>query len=175
MYFTEYLCVFTRFSCFGSPRGGPGGPRSAPEGPRGPPDAPGGPKWSLLDASGVPKWAPPGVLLDFLRRSRGALDGSSRLMAAPRALPGRFWRSPGAFLGRFGALGPHSRTFSFRKSVCFGVLRHRNRNRKRLFVFSFGSFRSTWALALVSRAWVCPLESWALARGSSALAWGHGL
>ena len=100
-------------------------------------------------------------------------EGSSRHRGRSRE---RFWQSPGALLGLFGAPGPHSRVFFLSgKAFCFGVLRHRNRNRNRLLVFSFGNFRSTWALALVSRAWACALESWALARGSWALAWGHGL
>ena len=108
----------------------------------------------------------------LLRRSRGALDGSWRLLAAPRALPGRFWRSPGARLEPWELI---LEPFFFPEALCFRVLRHRSRNRHRLLVFSFGNFRSTWALALVSRAWACALESWALARGSWALAWALAL
>ena len=160
-----FLHDFRVFECPGAPRAAPGAPQGVPE--------------ALQTLLGGPNGAsrePPGVLLErswrLLRRSRGALDGSWRLLAAPRALPGRFWRSPGALLGPFGALGPHSRAFFFfPEALCFRVLRHRSRNRHRLLVFSFGNFRSTWALALVSRAWACALESWALARGSCALAW----
>ena len=65
--------------------------------------------------------------------------------------------------------------FFFPEALCFRVLCHRSRNRHRLLVFSFGNFRSTWALALVSRAWACALESCALARGSWALAWALAL
>ena len=65
--------------------------------------------------------------------------------------------------------------FFFPEALCFRVLCHRSRNRHRLLVFSFGNSRSTWALALVSRAWACALESCALARGSWALAWALAL
>ena len=158
-----FLYDFRVFGAPGEPRAGPGAPQGVPEALQ-----------TILGGQNGASREPPGVLLErswrLLRRSRGALDGSWRLLAAPRALPGRFWRSPGALLGPFGALGPHSRAFfSFRKLfVLFRVLRHRSRNRHRLLVFSFGNFRSSWVLALVSRAWALALESWALA-------WGHGL
>ena len=107
----------------------------------------------------------------LLRRSRGALDGSWRLLAAPRALPGRFWRSPDALLGPFAAPGPHSRGFFFPES---------------LFLLAFGATATktataSWPLALEALdqgSWALALESWALARGSLALArgsWSSGV
>ena len=87
---------------------------------------------------------------------------------APGALLAVSWRSLGAVWSPGTSF---SSLFFFPEALCFRVLRHRSRNRHRLLVFSFGNFRSTWALALVSRAWACALESWALARGSWALAW----
>ena len=82
------------------------------------------------------------------------------------------WRSLGAVWSPGTSF---SSLFFFPEALCFRVLRHRSRNRHRLLVFSFGNFRSTWALALVSRAWACALESCALARGSWALAWALAL
>ena len=74
-----------------------------------------------------PCWAP--------RSPLGALLAP---LAARRALPGALLAVPSG------------------KALCFGVLRHRNRNRNRLLVFSFGSFRSTWPLARSSWArWCC--------------------
>ena len=142
--------------------GRPPAPQGVPEGLQ---TRLGNPNGASREAPGVP---------GLLKRSRGALDGSWRLLAAPRALP-RFWRSPGALGAVWSPGTSFSNLFFFPEALCFRVLRHRSRNRHRLLVFSFGNFRSTWALALVSRAWACALESWALARGSCALAWGHGL
>ena len=164
----QCFCVFLHDFCV---FGAPGAPRAAPRAPQGVPEA----LQTLLGGPNGASREPPGVLLErLLRRSRGALDGSWRLLAAPRALP-RFWRSPGALGAVWSPGTSFSNLFFFPEALCFRVLRHRSRNRHRLLVFSFGNFRSTWALALVSRAWACALESWALARGSWALAWGHGL
>ena len=91
---------------------------------------------------------------------------------APGALLAVSWRSLGAVWSPGTSF---SSLFFFPEALCFRVLRHRSRNRHRLLVFSFGNFRSTWALALVSRAWACALESCALARGSWALAWALAL
>ena len=76
-----------------------------PPGSLGPPDAPGGSTWGLPGAFLEPCWAPRGPL--------GALLAPPETLpgAAPRALPGRFWRSHGALLEPFGAPGPHSRAF----------------------------------------------------------------
>ena len=102
----------------GRPRGSRGASRRSWGAQLGPPWGPAGPPGVLLERS----WRP--------SRHRG----HSR---------GRFWQSPGALLGLFGAPGPHSRPFfPSGKALCFGVLRHRNRNRNRLLVFSFGSFKS---------------------------------
>ena len=91
---------------------------------------------------------------------------------APGALLAVSWRSLGAVWSPGTSF---SSLFFFPEALCFRVLRHRSRNRHRLLVFSFGNSRSTWALALVSRAWACALESCALARGSWALAWALAL
>ena len=76
-----FLHDFRVFECPGAPRAAPGAPQGVPE--------------ALQTLLGGPNGAsrePPGVLLErswrLLRRSRGALDGSWRLLAAPRALPG---------------------------------------------------------------------------------------
>ena len=121
----------------------PGGPRAAPRGPQAIPRA----LQTLLGGPNGASREPPGVLLErswrLLRRSRGALD-AWRLLAAPRALPGAllavswrsleaFWRPGTSFLSLFFLSG---------KAFCFSVLRHRKRNRNRLLVFSFGSFKS---------------------------------
>ena len=165
----QCFCLFlSDFRVFGAP----GGARAAPGAPQGVPEA----LQTLLGGPNGDSREPAGVLLErswrLLRRSRGALDGSWRLLAAPRALPGRFWRSPGARLEPWDFI---LEPFFFPEAHCFRVLRHRSRNRHRLLVFSFGNSRSTWALALVSRAWACALESWALGRGSWALAWALAL
>ena len=143
----------------------PGEPRAAPGAPQGVPEA----LRTLLGGPNGASAGPPGVLLErswcLLKRSRDALDGSWRLLAAPRALPGRFWRSPDALLGPFGAPGPHSRAFFFPES---------------LFLLSFGATATktataSWSLALEALdqgSWALALESWALARGSLALARG---
>ena len=106
-----FVCFYTIFVFFE----GPGGPRAAPGAPQGVPEA-------LRTLQGGPN-GPPGVLLERswcpMKRSRDALDGSWRLLAAPRALPGRFWRSPGALLGPFGALGLHSRAFFLPENCLF--------------------------------------------------------
>ena len=91
---------------------------------------------------------------------------------APGALLAVSWRSLGAVWSPGTSF---SSLFFFPEALCFRVLCHRSRNRHRLLVFSFGNSRSTWALALVSRAWACALESCALARGSWALAWALAL
>ena len=138
------------------------------EGPPGPPGRPRGSRRLLGGPNGASA-GPPGVLLErswcLLRRSRDALDGSWRLLAAPRVLPVRFWRSPDALLGPFGAPGPHSRAFLFPES---------------LFLLAFGATATKTATASWSSAldaldqgsWALALESWALARGSLALARG---
>ena len=157
-----FLCVFLPdFRVFEAP----GGPRAAPGAPQGVPEA----LRTLLGGPNGASAGPPGVLLErswcLLKRSRDALDGSWRLLAAPRALPGRFWRSPDALLGPFGAPGPHSRAFFFPES---------------LFLLAFGATATktataSWSLALEALdqgSWALALESWALARGSLALARG---
>ena len=106
----QCFCVFLHeFRVFGAP----GEPRAAPGAPQGVPEA----LQPLLGGPNEASRESPGVLLERswrrLRRSRGALDGSWRLLAAPRALSGRFWRSPDALLGPFGAPALHSRAFFF--------------------------------------------------------------
>ena len=135
----QCFCVFLHdFRVFEAP----GGPRAAPGAPQGVPEA-------LRTPLGGPNGAsagPPGVLLErswcLLKRSRDALDGSWRLLAAPRALPGRFWRSPHALLGFWSPGTSFSSLFLSGKPFSSCVWRHRNQNRNRLLVFSFGSFRS---------------------------------
>ena len=110
--------------------------RAAPRAPQGVPRGLqtllGGPIGTSLG----PCWAPRSPLGTALL----TLGGSSRHRGHSR---GRFSQSPGALLKLFGAPGPHSRVFFLSgKAFCFGVLRHRNRNRNRLLVFSFGSFKS---------------------------------
>ena len=114
-------------------------------------EGPGGPR--AADAPGRAKWG-------------------LRTEGAPGALLAVSWRSLGAVWSPGTSF---SSLFSFPEALCFRALRHRSRNRHRLLVFSFGNFRSTWALALVSRAWACAVESCALARGSWALAWALAL
>ena len=113
----------------------PGEPRAAPGAPQGVPEA----LQTLLGGPNGASREPPGVLLErswrLLRRSRGALDGSWRLLAAPRALPGRFWRSSGARLEPWDLI---LKPF-FPEALCFWVLRHRSRNRHRLFNLRFSS------------------------------------
>ena len=131
----QCFCVFLHdFRVFE----GPGGPRAAPGAPQEVPEA----LRTLLGGPNGASAGPPGVLLErswcLLKRSRDALDGSWRLLAAPRALPGRFWRSPDALLGPFGAPGPHSRAFFFPES---------------LFLLAFGATATetataSWSLAL---------------------------
>ena len=154
MFYNVFVCFYTIFVCLSVP-GRPGRPPGRPRGSRRPSRR----SWG---AQMGPPGSAPGALLTALGgswrhrgRSRGASGGLLALV----------W-SPGT---------SSSSLFFFPEALCFRVLCHRSRNRHRLLVFSFGNFRSTWALALVSRAWACALESWALARGSWALAWGHGL
>ena len=163
--FCVFLHDFRVFGAPGEPGAAPGEPRAAPGTPQGVPEA----LRTLLGGPNGASAGPPGVLLErswcLLKRSRDALDGSWRLLAAPRALPGRFWRSPDALLGPFGAPGPHSRAFFFPES---------------LFLLAFGATATktataSWSLALEALdqgSWALALESWALARGSLALARG---
>ena len=131
----QCVCVFFYdvrvFEASGALRAAPRAPQGVPRGLQ---TLLGGPIGTSLG----PCWAPRSPL-GALLAPRGALDawrhrGHSR---------GRFWQSPGALLGLFGAPGPHSRVFFLSgKAFCFGVLRHRTRSRNRLLVFSFGSFKS---------------------------------
>ena len=115
----------------------------------------------------------PGVLLErswcLLKRSRDALDGSWRLLAAPRALPGCFRGASGGLLTlSWGLLEPRDlilEPFSFRKAfllLAFGAT-------------ATQTATASWSLALEALdqgSWALALESWALARGSLALARG---
>ena len=144
--FCVFLHDFRVFECPGAPRAAPGTPQGVSEALQ-----------TLLGGPNGAFWTPPecpnGLLLErswcLLRRSRGALDGSSNR--------GRSRGASGGLLAlSWGLLEPWDlilEPFLSGKAVCFGVLRHRNRNRNRLLVFSFGNFRSTWVLALVSQAW----------------------
>ena len=150
VFYNVLLCCYTIFVCL-SP---PGALRAAPRGPRGSPRG----FRTLLGGPNGASAGPPGVLLErswcLLKRSRDALDGSWRLLAAPRALPGRFWRSPDALLGPFGAPGPHSRAFFFPE--CF-------------FLLAFGATATKTA----TTSWSLALE--ALDQGSGVLGFSSGI
>ena len=128
-YFMVLLFVFSLIFLFLKPPGRSGRPQGAPGGPEEPPNAPGGPNWDL-----------PGALL-------GPPESSWSAPGAPRGTEGTPGGASGSLLAlSWGFLEPRDLILDpflpSGKALCFGVLRHRNRNRNRLLVFSFGSFKS---------------------------------